>query len=482
MAAPRCPPSPPPSPPRSPRSPPPPRPAFHRVGAWLVAPEPMGSGSFAAVRPAFHASTGAPAVCKTTTFSRSRRAARKQRLCVLREMATLAALAHPNIVRIYDAVWTDAAVHLFMERVDGVELFEYLRQDGRGGRVPEDDARVVTVQCLNALQHMHDRRVLHRDVKLDNIMVVPPLTLTNPNPFPLVKIIDFNLSAFYHPAYPAHETCGCIHYTSPWICGTAVAAAAFAQAPDRNRPHGLAPATLGVASDVWALAVSVFGALQGYFPFRALTVEALSAEIACLSASPIGSRLTYPHAVSSAARHFLETGMDPLCPTTAHNLLQHPWLAPIDALAAAYPILSRERSPVAGRHHLSSPWDSIVPPDACDDSWYPLSLLISRNRSMPQSHADALRREEERSMERCCGALSLAAERLAALRGPALPRIDAAGYPSPTEPHAVPRPAGPTDPQGGWFPACATPDSGYASACSSADFSAAGNASLPAPA
>ncbi len=64
----------------------------------------------------------------------------------------MASLSHQNIVKLYDVVWGADAVHVFQELVDGVELFEYLRQDGKDGRICEEEARCIAVQCLNALQ------------------------------------------------------------------------------------------------------------------------------------------------------------------------------------------------------------------------------------------------------------------------------------------------------------------------------------------
>lgn len=335
-----------------------------------------------------------------------------QRLCVLREVAILAVLSHPNIVRLLDVVWTEHAVHVFQEHVDGIELFEFLRTGDRPGRLGEDEARSIALQCLNALQHMHDRRVLHRDIKLDNIMVLQPGSPSNPHPFPVVKIIDFNLSTFYHPAHFLHETVGCIHYSSAFVCAQAAASAAFASDPNLRRPMGLAPAVYGIASDIWALVVSLFGALQAYFPFRQTTVETLAAEIANVCHGPLGARLIYPTRITSAARHFLESGMDPAAPSTAHALLWHPWLAPLNDLGAVYPILRREGLFVAGQHSAPSPWDLLIPPEGVDDSWYLMTLFSASPRDRRgESNEDGSMQEEKKAMDRSIHALASIAAR-----------------------------------------------------------------------
>jgi serine/threonine protein kinase len=288
---------------------------------------------------------------------------------------------------------------------------------------------------------MHDRRILHRDVKLDNIMVIPP---SRTQPFPIVKIIDFNLAAFYNPTFTAVETVGCIHYSSPWICKVASEAASFAANASPVPPSGMHMATVGVASDIWALGVSVFGALQGYFPFRSLTVETLGAELATTSSRrEPGKRLTYPTPLSAACRHFLETAMNPAHPTTAYALLCHPWMAPCDIFGKVFPILARQGSETAGRHTLPSPWDAVIPVQAVDDGWYPFSLISAAARTSGYvEDSELARKEEERCMEISMAALAGIAERQLSVARAAREQVRIqsearAAYPSPPVPEVV---------------------------------------------
>ncbi|KAI9022583.1 kinase-like domain-containing protein [Hyaloraphidium curvatum] len=431
-----------PSPPLSPRdtafAPAPP--AGRVIGQWIVG-ETLGKGSFSTVRRAVHAASGRRAVCKTTDLSAHSGAAReKQKLYVLRELAVLAVADHPNVVKLYDAVFDDAAVHVFEEAVDGVELFDYLGQHGRGGRLPEDEARVVAVQCLRALQHLHARGVVHRDVKLDNIMVVAPRTPGNPLPFPLVKLIDFNLSALVASASEMRETVGCVHYSSSWVCNAAILAERYGTTVGTILPNGSPSrlpgmsADIAQANDVWALCVSVFGMLQGYFPFRSTSIQSLEAEIrnTCGPVRPLGTRLTYPAAISHAARGFIEAGLDPAHPMTAEAMLRHEWLAPLDKVAAAYPLLNRRA--LAPLEASAVP----VPADAVDDEWYAVGLLLSASTSSRRATRSSAAVESMKRIQACL--LRRTAEALAAFMTAVVERsrarnaeacFAAAAYPSP---------------------------------------------------
>jgi serine/threonine protein kinase len=354
----------------------------------------------------------------------------KSKLYILRELAALAACDHPNVVKLYDCVFEDSAVHLFCEHVTGYELFDWLSRDGRDGKVSEEEARPIVVQCLNALRHLHSRGVAHRDWKLDNVMVVPPLSAGNPDPFPLVKLIDFNLSGFFNSASETRESVGCIHYSSPWICGSAIGAERFAG--QRHSPVNghTVPHLVGMdgytvqASDVWALAVGVFGMLQGYFPFRGTTIQALEAEVRaiCRPSRLLGARLSYPVPISNSGKHFIELGMDPARPALASDLLEHPWMAPIDHLASIYPILRRER------------FDRVLPkvsvtPQAADDAWYCIGLLVQAARTAGRP-SESIERMQLQALRRTAEALAgMASEAMTAMTAPNSAQVDI--YPSP---------------------------------------------------
>ena len=102
------------------------------------------------------------------------------------ESKAIALLSHPNIVKIYDVGFTDKVQFIVMEYVDGVTLTDYIEQQGL---LKWRDAVHFTVQILRALQHAHDRGIVHRDVKSSNVMLLRDGT---------IKVMDFGIARFNH--------------------------------------------------------------------------------------------------------------------------------------------------------------------------------------------------------------------------------------------------------------------------------------------
>ncbi|MGH0147262.1 UNVERIFIED_CONTAM: hypothetical protein FKN15_015366 [Acipenser sinensis] len=84
------------------------------------------------------------------------------------EVSSWSALNSSRIVQLYGAVREDAFVTLFMELKKGGSLAQLIRESGR---LPQDRALFYQEQVLEALEHLHSRRVLHRDVKADNVLL-----------------------------------------------------------------------------------------------------------------------------------------------------------------------------------------------------------------------------------------------------------------------------------------------------------------------
>ncbi len=121
------------------------------------------------------------------------------------ESKAIALLSHPNIVKIYDVGFTDKVQFIVMEYVDGITLTDYIEQQGV---LKWRDAVHFTVQVLKALQHAHDRGIVHRDVKSSNIML-----LRDGN----IKVMDFGIARFNseNNKTVSDKTIGSVHYISP---------------------------------------------------------------------------------------------------------------------------------------------------------------------------------------------------------------------------------------------------------------------------
>ena len=121
------------------------------------------------------------------------------------ESKAIALLSHPNIVKIYDLGFTDKVQFIVMEYVDGITLTDYIEQQGV---LKWRDAVHFTVQILKALQHAHDRGIVHRDIKSSNVMLLADGT---------IKVMDFGIARFNRENNKtvSEKTIGSVHYISP---------------------------------------------------------------------------------------------------------------------------------------------------------------------------------------------------------------------------------------------------------------------------
>lgn len=121
------------------------------------------------------------------------------------ESKAIAVLSHPNIVKVYDVSFGDKLQYIVMEYIDGITLKEYIEQQKV---INWKEALHFTTQILRALQHAHDKGIVHRDVKPQNIML-----LQNGN----IKVADFGIARFNRneTRTMTESAIGSVHYISP---------------------------------------------------------------------------------------------------------------------------------------------------------------------------------------------------------------------------------------------------------------------------
>ena len=121
------------------------------------------------------------------------------------ESKAIAVLSHPNIVKVYDVSFNEDIQYIVMEHIDGITLKEYIEQQKI---LRWKEAVHFTVQILRALQHAHDKGIVHRDIKPQNIMLLEDGT---------IKVADFGIARFARASQHTvtDKAIGSVHYISP---------------------------------------------------------------------------------------------------------------------------------------------------------------------------------------------------------------------------------------------------------------------------
>lgn len=153
------------------------------------------------------------------------------------ESKAIAMLSHPNIVKVYDVSLDERLQYIVMEFVDGITLKEYIDQQHI---LTWKEAVHFTVQILRALQHAHEKGIIHRDIKPQNIMMLEDGT---------IKVADFGIArmANSETRTMTDKAIGSVHYISP------------EQASGSRTDE---------KSDIYSLGVMLYEMLTGKLPFE----------------------------------------------------------------------------------------------------------------------------------------------------------------------------------------------------------------------
>ena len=157
---------------------------------------------------------------------------------VRREIVNHRNLNHPNVVKFKQCLLTPTHLAVAMEAVGGGELFSYVQQQGKFN---ESQARYFFQHLISGVEYLHNMRISHRDLKLEN-------TLVDLNETPTLKICDFGFSKGGFDSQPKTQI-GTPAYIAPEVYA------------------GVQPYD-GQASDVWACGVLLYVTLVGRYPFQ----------------------------------------------------------------------------------------------------------------------------------------------------------------------------------------------------------------------
>ena len=249
----------------------------------------IGHGAFGKVNIALHVASGRLVAIKT--FNKKNLKKKNARQKIRNEIGMLSGLRHPFINQILDSFETDTHIFIVMEYICG-DLLGFIR---KRGKLSETVSKIVFKQLIEGLKYIHHKKIVHRYIKLDNILI----DLTN-----TIKICDFGVSRKISGDEIMHEHCGTPAYIAPEIF--------------ENQGYS------GFQCDVWSAGVTLYYILGGIQPFRATSIKDLEKKVIMGDFEPLEE-------ISDEANDLIKLMLktDPNKRINIDKILNHPWLANI---------------------------------------------------------------------------------------------------------------------------------------------------------
>ncbi|CAO3610006.1 unnamed protein product [Cunninghamella blakesleeana] len=254
----------------------------------------LGKGSMGKVKLGVHVTSGTKAAIKIVPRApRLRKLTAKEisrEIRAVREGHLMMLLDHPHIIHLRDMIAGSHYYYFLMEFVSGGQLLHYIvKRD----RLTEKHARHFSRQIISALDYMHRNSVVHRDLKIENILV----DKTGDN----IKIIDFGLSNLFCPERQLTTYCGSLYFAAPELLN--------------GCPYR------GPEIDVWSFGVVLYVMITGSVPFDDKSLPGLHEKIK-------RAQVAYPAHISSSCHNLLSRIFiaDSQQRITLADIILHPWL------------------------------------------------------------------------------------------------------------------------------------------------------------
>jgi len=274
--------------------------------------EVLGSGSFAEVRKGIEKSSGkrvALKLIKNTAVATSN---------IKHEIDLLKSLQHNNIIKLVEYFEGPTTLAIVLEYASGGNLLEKVK-NSRESRFSEALAKPIFTQLLQAIQYIHEKQIVHRDLKLENILLE---NSTSNN----IKLTDFGVAKLFGAGERLGSFCGTYHFIAPEVLRTKFDDIEY-----------------GPAVDLWSCGVILFVMLSGDFPFESDDTCTLEARILAGQYDFDNPNWeTVGNDSKDLIRKLLE--LDPQKRLTAEQALVHNWLQPEDE-----PILASPNRAVLGK-------------------------------------------------------------------------------------------------------------------------------------
>lgn len=257
--------------------------------------ETIGHGSYGTVLAVIEKSTGTNYAIKIVNKFSS---GPKNLLNMQRELSVLKTVNHPNIIILYRVYESNKKYYMIFEQC-GDNLFNVFKK-----KFPfnEKNVKKIMKQLVGAVYYLHKNDIVHRDIKMDNILLAKNANDQNDEYF--IKLVDFGLSIIKTgPGIKSMltERCGTLIYMSPEI---------------------LLQHNYSELCDVWSIGIILYVLLMGKFPFTAVTQGDIVNKI--LNQQPEIDKSIVCQEAEDLIKCLLDK--DPVTRITALEILKHPWL------------------------------------------------------------------------------------------------------------------------------------------------------------
>ncbi|XP_022530760.1 serine/threonine-protein kinase SIK2 [Astyanax mexicanus] len=256
-----------------------------RVGFYDIE-RTLGKGNFAVVKLARHRITKTEVAIKIIDKTQLDSVNLEK---IYREVKIMKMLDHPHIIKLYQVMETKNMLYLVTEYAKNGEIFDYL---AKHGRLSEPEARRKFWQILSAVEYCHNRNVVHRDLKAENLLLDGHMN---------IKIADFGFANFFRTGEPLATWCGSPPYAAPEVF----------EGQQYEGPQ----------LDIWSMGVVLYVLVCGALPFDGPSLPVLRQRV-------LEGRFRIPYFMTEDCEHLIRRMLvlDPSKRLSVAQIKEHKWM------------------------------------------------------------------------------------------------------------------------------------------------------------
>ena len=255
--------------------------SFYKFGRLI------GRGAFGKVNLGLHILTGKIVAIKS--FNKNKLKDENSKLKIYHEINLMKILHHNSIVKILETLETPNYILIIMENISGGDLLNFVK---KRTKLNEKISKFIFKQLITSIKYIHSKNIIHRDIKLDNILI----DLNNN-----IKICDFGVGKQYIKGDKLKDKCGTPAYIAPEIL--------------KNFGYE------GPPVDIWSSGVVLYAMLSGTVPFKANQLKDLHKMI-------LKGNYKKINGISSNAQDLIDKllEVDPKKRISIEGIFKHPWM------------------------------------------------------------------------------------------------------------------------------------------------------------